>query len=84
MKDTGLVDVKTKTLRASLHLPNASAALQMMQQAFGAYRAVVADLSDTEKSKAWTDVYDCLKQFEKSRSFETEFEFIIGSGAKPR
>ena len=83
MKGAGLVDVKTKTLRASLRLPNASVALEMMQQAFGAYRAVVADLSDAERSKAWKDVYECLKQFEKSRGFETEFEFIIGSGAKP-
>ena len=83
MKEAGFVDVKTKTLRASLRLPNASAALQMMQQAFGAYRAVVADLSDPERSNAWNDVYECMKQFEKSRGFETEFEFIIGSGAKP-
>jgi ubiquinone/menaquinone biosynthesis C-methylase UbiE len=84
MREAGLVDVKTKTLRALLHLPNASAALEMMQQAFGAYRAVVADLSDAERSKAWKDVFECLKQFEKSRGFEAEFEFIIGSGAKAR
>jgi ubiquinone/menaquinone biosynthesis C-methylase UbiE len=83
MRDAGLVDVKTKTLRASIRLPNASAALEMMQQSFGAYRAVVADLSDAERSKAWKDVHECLKQFEKNRSFETEFEVIIGSGAKP-
>jgi ubiquinone/menaquinone biosynthesis C-methylase UbiE len=83
MKGAGLVDLKTKTLRASLRLPNASVALEMMQQAFGAYRAVVADLTDAERSKAWKDVYECLKQFEKSRGFETEFEFLIGSGAKP-
>jgi hypothetical protein len=55
----------------------------MMQQAFGAYRAVVADLSDQEKSAAWRQVYDCLRDFEGARGFETEFEFIIGSGAKP-
>jgi ubiquinone/menaquinone biosynthesis C-methylase UbiE len=83
MKDTGLVDVKTRMLRALLRLPDASAALEMMQQAFGAYRAVVADLGDAEKAKAWKEVHQCMKQFEKSRGFETEFEFVIGSGAKP-
>jgi ubiquinone/menaquinone biosynthesis C-methylase UbiE len=83
MRDAGLVDVKTRTLRASLRLPSASSALEMMQQAFGAYRAVVADLSDTERSTAWREVHECLKQFEKSDGFKTEFEFIIGSGAKP-
>jgi ubiquinone/menaquinone biosynthesis C-methylase UbiE len=83
MKDSGLADVKTRTVRAPLRLPSVSAALEMMQQAFGAYRAVVASLSDAEKSKAWGGVYECLKQFEISGAFETEFEFVIGSGAKP-
>jgi len=83
MKDGGLADVKTRTVRAPLSLSATSDALEMMQQAFGAYRAVVANLSDVEKSKAWDEVYECLKQFETSRGFETEFEFIIGSGAKP-
>jgi hypothetical protein len=55
----------------------------MMQQAFGAYRAVVADLSDQEKSKAWHQVYDCLRDFESARGFEIEFEFVVGSGANP-
>ena len=83
MNDSGLADVKTKTVRSPLRLPSVSAALEMMQQAFGAYRAVVADLSDAEKSKAWGEVHECLKQFEVGGAFETELEFIIGSGAKP-
>ena len=83
MKDSGLTDVKTRIVRAPLRLPNVSAALEMMQQAFGAYRAVVADLSDADKSKAWDEVYECLKQFQINGGFETEFEFIIGAGAKP-
>jgi ubiquinone/menaquinone biosynthesis C-methylase UbiE len=83
MKDNGLADVSTRTVRAPLRLSSASDALEMMQQAFGAYRAVLADLGDAEKSKAWGDVYECLKQFETGGHFVTEFEFIIGSGAKP-
>ena len=83
MKDSGLTDVKTRIVRAPLRLPGAADTLEMMQQAFGAYRGVIADLSDADKSKAWGEVHECLKQFEASRGFETEFEFMIGSGAKP-
>jgi len=43
---------------------------------------VVADLSDTEKSKAWNEVYECLRQFEGVDGFRAQFEFIIGAGAK--
>lgn len=83
MRAGGLADVKTRVVRAPLSLSATSGALEMMQQAFGAYRAVVANLSEVEKSRAWGEVYECLKQFETSRGFKTEFEFIIGSGAKP-
>ena len=82
MKGDGLEDVKTKTVRAPLVLASASDALQLMQQAAWAYRAVVADLSDAEKSKAWSEVDECLKQFEASGSFQAELELIIGSGAR--
>jgi hypothetical protein len=55
-----------------------------MQEAAGAYRAVVADLSDAEKSKAWNEVYECLKQFEAGGGFETELELIIGVGCQTK
>ena len=82
MQDSGLVHVQTKQVTASLNLPNASHALEMMQEAFGAYRAVVADLSDAEKSRAWAQIHECLKQFEGVDGFQARFEFVIGSGAK--
>src|SRR5262249_12901810 len=82
MRDSGLAQVQTKQVTASLNLPKASHALEMMQEAFAAYRAVVADLGDTEKSKAWNEVYACLKQFEGVGGFAAQFEFIIGVGSK--
>jgi hypothetical protein len=82
MRDSGLVQIETKLVTASLNLPSASHALEMMREAFGAYRAVVADLSDTEKSKAWNEVYECLKQFEGVDGFRAQFEFTIGAGAR--
>lgn len=82
LEDCGFVDVTTVVARAPLRLPSAEIALEMMQQAFGAYRAVVADLNETNRSAAWTEVRKCLVQFEVDGRFETEFEFVIGSGAK--
>jgi len=82
MEENDLTDVETKTLRATLALPTAADALQMMQQAFGAYRAVLIDLDEAERSKAWAEVHECLTQFEDGGGFKTELEFIIGSAAK--
>jgi SAM-dependent methyltransferase len=82
MRDSGLVQVQIKPVTASLNLPNASDALEMMREAFAAYRAVVADLGEADKSKAWGEVYECLKQFEGVDGFKTQFEFIIGAASK--
>ena len=82
MQDSGFADVQTRTIKVSFSLPSASDAVEMMQQAFGAYRAVVAELSEVEKSKAWEEVYECLKPFETAHGFKTDLELIIGAGFK--
>lgn len=80
--DSGLADIEAKVVPASLRLDSAAAALEMMQQAFGAYRAVVADLSPEARAAAWSEVGDCLRQFEGDEGFEAELEFVIASGAR--
>jgi SAM-dependent methyltransferase len=83
LRDSGFNNIKTETVRAPLCLSSVNDALTMMQQAFGAYRAVIKDLSEDAQAAAWADVRDCLKQFDGKSGFETELEFIIGSGANP-
>lgn len=79
----GFVDIKVANVQAPFHLASADDALTFLQQAAGAYRAVIADLSDDAKADAWAEVRDCLGQFEDKTGFNTEHKFIIGSGAKP-
>jgi hypothetical protein len=83
MKDSGFVGVEMNTMRVRLALPNVSDALRLLQEGAGAYRAVVADLSEEAKAKAWEEVHECLTQFEVGSSFETGLEVVIGSGARP-
>jgi ubiquinone/menaquinone biosynthesis C-methylase UbiE len=82
LSDSGLADVEAKVVRASLRLASAAEALEMMQQAFGAYRAVVADLDPETRAAAWSEVGECLMQFESQEGLHAELEFMIGSGAK--
>ena len=77
-------DVQTETVRAPFRLASTADALQMMQQAFGVYRAVISNLDQAAQAAAWEDVGECISQFETETGFETELEFVIGSGAKPR
>lgn len=83
LSGSGLADVETKVVTAPLVLGSAAEALEMMQQAFGAYRALIAELDSDAQAAAWSEVGECLKQFEGSGGFRTDLEFVIGSGARP-
>lgn len=80
----GFEDATSIRVQAPFVLPSASAALDMMQEAFGAYRAVVSDLDETAKQAAWSEVLDFLAVFEESVGLATEIGIIIGSGARPK
>jgi len=81
LSDAGYSNIESRIVTAPLKLTKADDALAMIQEAFGAYRAVVADLSHDEKAAAWSEVLTALSQFEGAEGFRTEFEFIIGAGA---
>ena len=80
-RDAGFGDVRCKTITGQLQLASVSEALTMMQEAFGVYRAVVADLGSDERSRAWEEVRECLQQFETSDGFGATLEFHVVSGA---
>jgi len=82
LRNSGLMDVRTRVVRAPLRLESSSVALEMMQEAFGAFRAVVSNLSEPARADAWGEVAECIRQFETGSGFEAQFEFLIGSGAK--
>ncbi len=81
MVECGYCDVTTRVTGAKLQLASASEALEMMQDAFGVYRAVVAELSEEMQNAAWSEVGEFLKQFENSEGWETDLEVLIASGS---
>lgn len=84
MADCGFGGVKTEVVQAAIELPSAADALKLLQEAGGAYRAVAARLSDADKARAWSEVHQCLRQFEAGGRFHAGLELIIASGATPR
>ena len=83
MEDCGFEDIETRTVHADVSLPSADDAMHLLQEAAGAYRAVVADLDDTAKSRAWEEVRDCLTQFDTGDRVEARLEAMICSGKTP-
>lgn len=83
MTDCGFDDLETQTVEAAVSLPNTEAAVSLLREAAGAYRAVVADLNEDAKNRAWTEVHECLMQFETGDGFEARLEALICSGRSP-
>ncbi len=81
MAECGYTDIVTTIARPKLSLASAREALEMMQGAFGVYRAIVADLSEERRNKAWLEVSEFLSQFESDSGWETELEVVIASGS---
>jgi hypothetical protein len=55
----------------------------MMQEAFGAYRAVVSDCPETVRVAAWAEVAETLKRFETPPGFVAPAEVLVAAGVKP-
>lgn len=83
MQDGGFVDVEQRTLPLPVRMPSAAQALTMMQEAFGAYRAVVSDCPETVRAAAWTEVAETLKMFETPAGFEAPAEVRVAAGTRP-
>jgi SAM-dependent methyltransferase len=79
----GFVGVEQRTLDVPLRMPSAAEALTMMQEAFGAYRAVVSDSPEAVQAAAWAEVAETLKTFETPTGFVAPAEVAVAAGTKP-
>ena len=80
--DSGFVGVEQRTLVLLLRMPSATQALAMMQEAFGAYRAVVSDRPEAVRVAAWAEVAETLKTFETPTGFIAPAEVLVAAGVK--
>ena len=83
LQHSGFVGVEKVHVTAPIRFSTADDALAFLREAAGAYRAVIADLSEEAKAAAWADVGSCLTKFQGDAGFETMIELAIGAGAKP-
>ena len=81
--DSGFQDVEQRTLTLSLRMASAAQALAMMQEAFGAYRAVIGDRPEAVQAAVWTEVTETLGSFQTSAGFVAPAEVLAISGARP-
>ena len=82
-QDAGFSDTKVERVTARLSVASVDDALTMMQEAFGAYRAVLADLDAEKRDVAWKEIRDCLEQFSDRGGVDAKMTLFLASGANP-
>ncbi len=55
----------------------------MMQEAFGAYRAVLSDSPDEVRAAAWAEVREFLERFDGEAGFVAPAEVLVAAATKP-
>lgn len=80
--ECGFCDVVRREIKIPMVMRSATDALQMMQDAFGAYRAVLRDRSEEVRKAAWTEVAEMLKTFETGGKFIAPSELLVAAATK--
>lgn len=81
--EEGFVDFEQRILTIPLRMPSVRETLEMMQEAFGAYRAVVSDCPEAVRIAAWAEVAETLQSFETDQGFVAPAEVLVAAGVKP-
>lgn len=83
LTDAGFVDVEQSTVAVPLRMDTAERALTMMQDAFGAYRAVLSESSEEVRAAAWAEVGAFLETFRTEAGFVAPAEVLVAAAARP-
>lgn len=81
--ESGFVDVVRREIKIPFVMRSAADSLQMMQDAYGAYRAVISDCTEDVRKAAWAEVAEMLRTYETDGKFVAPSELLIASATKP-
>jgi ubiquinone/menaquinone biosynthesis C-methylase UbiE len=78
----GFRDVAVRTFSVQRRFPSAAEAIEALKDSFPRLKALVDNLSDTDRELAWREIERQLSQFEGPSGFEAPGEWLVGVGTK--
>jgi ubiquinone/menaquinone biosynthesis C-methylase UbiE len=80
---SGFADVAMHAVPTRASYTSAAEAVRTTMDSFPGLRHLMAQLGETERKRAWTEIEQQLSQFEGPNGFEAPGEVLIGVGTKP-
>lgn len=82
-QSAGYTDTRVEQVATRLSIPSVDDAHTMWQEAFGAYRAMLADLDNEKRDTAWNEIRDCLEQFSGPGGVSADMALLLACGTNP-
>ena len=82
-KDNGFANIESRCIDLTFQTPSAEQMLEMMQEAFGVYRAVISDSPETVQATAWTEGLEFFRSIATDNGLETPIEVLVSSAQNP-
>lgn len=81
-REAGFADPEIRTVPVPHRMASAADFVGVARQAFGAFNAMMANLSPEERESTWNEVAESMRSFETPDGFEAPGECLVGAATK--
>jgi SAM-dependent methyltransferase len=81
-RQAGFADPEVRAVPVPHRMRTAAEYVRVASEAFGAFNAMMAQLSPPEREAAWNEVEGTMRSFESSGGFEVPGECLVGAATK--
>jgi ubiquinone/menaquinone biosynthesis C-methylase UbiE len=81
-RKAGFREIAVRVVDAPVRFPSAAECVRFERESFGALHAMLANVSQMERDRAWAEIEDELRQFEGPGGFVGPCELLVGAGCK--
>ena len=81
-RQAGFADPEVRAVPVPLRMASSAEYVRVAREAFGAFNAMMANLSPRERESVWNEVEDSMRCFESPGRFEVPGECLVGAATK--
>jgi SAM-dependent methyltransferase len=82
LRQAGFANPEVRAVSIPHRMASAADYVRVAREAFGAFNAMMAQLSPAERESVWNEVEDAMRSFESPGGFEVPGECLVGAATK--
>lgn len=82
LRQAGFSDIQVSAIPVPLKMNGTAEYMNLAQEAFGAFNAMMANLTLAERDSIWAEVETSMREFESTNGFEAPGECLVASATR--